>query len=56
MQQYRKKRERLKSELHLRLKKRKVQKIVKEGPFGLLKIQFVAKYQTRAAKAVKEST
>ena len=37
--------ERLKSALYLRLKKRKVFKTVKGGPFGFLKIQFFAKYQ-----------
>ena len=38
-------RERLKSALYLRLKKRKVFKIVKWESFDFLKIQFVAKYQ-----------
>ena len=36
-------RERLKSALYLRLKKRKVFKSVKGDPFDFLKIQFVAK-------------
>ena len=38
-------RERLKSALYLRLKKRKVFKIVKRGVSTFLKIQSVAKYQ-----------
>ena len=42
---FRTRRERLKSALYLRLKKRKVLKIVKGDSFNFLKIQFVAKYQ-----------
>ena len=38
-------RECLKSALYLGLKKRKYFEPVKGGPFGLLKVQFVAKYQ-----------
>ena len=38
-------RECLKSELYLRLKRRNVFKIVKGGPFRLFQIQVVAKYQ-----------
>ena len=38
-------RERLKSALYPKLKKRKVFKIVEGDPLGFLKIQFVAKYQ-----------
>ena len=37
--------ERLKSALYQRLKRSKVLKIVKGGPFRLFQIQFVAKYQ-----------
>ena len=40
-------RERLKSALYLRLKRRKVFKIVKGGPFTLFQIKFVAKYQKK---------
>ena len=40
-------REHLMSALYLRLKKRKVFKVVKGGPFDFLKIQFVAKYQKK---------
>ena len=40
-------RERLKSALYLRLKKRKVFKTVKGDPSRFLKIQFVAKYQKK---------
>ena len=38
-------RERLKSALYLRLKKRKAFKIAKGGPLGFLKLQLAAKYQ-----------
>ena len=38
-------RERLKSALYVKLKQCKVFKIVKGGPLGFLKVQFVAKYQ-----------
>ena len=40
--------ERLKSALYLRLDKRKIFKIVKGGPLGFLKIQFVSKYQKKS--------
>ena len=40
-------RERLKSALYVRLKRRKVFQIVKGVPFRLFQTQFVAKYQNR---------
>ena len=48
-------RERLKSALYLRLKKRKVFKIVKRDPLGFLKVQFVAKYQKKMKGEIKYS-